>query len=211
MKIPAIIGPRGNPPDEDAFEKACRDANVTRDDPIYFILREMRAEVANLNVMLHAIQSRNADLESRLLAVLQQVRTQDQTRIQKSRSEIERIVTHKMATFPMRGFFGSPRADAGFCLLALVGLTFIAMLLGGQIERYRGFEQAAFGHPLLLRDMGDVMTDLAQNEVDATLWASLMEVSRGHMAEVVRECKETTQTDSQGTSCTVHLRLPPPK
>ena len=209
MKIPAIIGPRPNSSQEDAFEKACRDANVTRDDPLHFILREMRAEVANLSLMLHAIQARNADLEGRLSAVLQQVRQQDQTRIQRSRSEIERIVTHKMATFPMRGFFGSPRADAGFCLLALVGLTFIAMLLGGQIERYRGFEQAAFGHPLLLRDMGDVMTDLAQNEVDATLWASLMEVSRGHMAEVVRECKETTQTDSQGMSCTVHLRLPP--
>ena len=185
MKIPAIIGPRPNSSQEDAFEKACRDANVTRDDPLHFILREMRAEVANLSLMLHAIQARNADLEGRLSAVLQQVRQQDQTRIQRSRSEIERIVTHKMATFPMRGFFGSPRADAGFCLLALVGLTFIAMLLGGQIERYRGFEQAAFGHPLLLRDMGDVMTDLA------------------------RECKETTQTDSQGMSCTVHLRLPP--
>ncbi|MCG0995949.1 hypothetical protein LHT11_12165 [Acetobacter indonesiensis] len=92
--------------------------------------------------------------------------------------------------------------------MAVAGLVFV---LGTLSERQRGLVQTAYEHPLFLRDINDIAVDVAQNEKDVKNWATLLEMSRGHTQDMMRECRETAQETKEGVRCAVHFTLTQPK
>lgn len=211
MKLPVTLPPLRQKSTEDLFDEACRDANLPPSDPLYIILREVRGQVATLSVMVQAIRDRNQLLETRLTVVLEQARRQDEMRVNRNRSEIDRLISQRMTGFSIRGFFGNSMGDALFAFLLLLAVAGLVFVLGTLSERQRGLIQTAYEHPLFLRDINDIAVDVAQNERDVKNWATLLEMSRGHTQDMMRECRESAQETKEGVTCTVHFMLTQPK
>lgn len=211
MKLPATLPPLRQKSAADLFDEACREANLPPKDPLYIILQEVRGQVATLSVMVQATRDRNQLLETRLAVVLERARRQDEMRVNRNKSEIDRLVSQRMTGFSIRGFFGNSMGDALFSFLLLLAVTGLVFVLGTLSERQRGLVQTAYEHPLFLRDINDIAVDVAQNEKDVKNWATLLEMSRGHTQDMMRECRETAQETKEGVSCTVHFTLTQPK
>lgn len=211
MKLPAALPSSPQKSAEDLFNEACRDANLPPEDPLYIILKEMRGQVATLSMMVQETRDRNHLLETRLAVVLEQARRQDEMRVNRNRSEIERLISRRITSFFMRGSFGKSIGDALFSFLILLAVAGLVFVLGTFSERQRGLVQTAYEHPLFLRDINDIAVDVAQNEQDVKNWATILETSRGHTQDMMRECRETTQETKEGVTCTVHFTLTQPK
>lgn len=112
MKLPAALPSPQQKSAEDLFNEACRDANLPPEDPLYIILKEMRGQVATLSMMVQETRDRNHLLETRLAVVLEQARRQDEMRVNRNRSEIERLISRRITSFFMRGSFGKSIGDA---------------------------------------------------------------------------------------------------
>ncbi|KXV58182.1 hypothetical protein AD948_11975 [Acetobacter senegalensis] len=211
MKLPAALPPLRQKSAEDLFDEACREANLPPKDPLHIILQEVRGQVATLSVMVQATRDRNQLLETRLAVVLEQARRQDELRVNRNRSEIERLISQRMTGFSIRGFFGNSMGDALFSFLLLLAVAGLVFVLGTLSERQRGLVQTAYEHPLFLRDINDIAVDVSQNERDVKNWATILEMSRGHTQDMMRECRETAQETKEGVRCTVHFTLTQPK
>lgn len=211
MKLPAALPPLRQKSAEDLFDEACREANLPPKDPLYIILQEVRGQVATLSVMVQTTRDRNHLLETRLAVVLEQARRQDEMRVNRNRSEIERLISQRMTGFSIRGFLGNSMGDALFSFLLLLAVAGLVFVLGTLSERQRGLVQTAYEHPLFLRDINDIAVDVSQNEQDVKNWATILEMSRGHTQDMMRECRETAQETKEGVRCTVHFTLTQPK
>lgn len=144
-------------------------------------------------MMVQETRDRNHLLETKLAAVLEQARRQNEMRVNRNRSEIERLISQRMTGFFMRGSFGKSIGNALLSFLILLALASTVFVLGTFSERQRGLIQTAYEHPLFLRDINDIAVDVAQNEQDVKNWATILETSRGHTQDMMRECRETTQ------------------
>ncbi|GEM18342.1 hypothetical protein [Gluconobacter oxydans] len=192
---------------EQAFQEACDAALLNKDDPVYVVVHDLREQVQHLTLLVLQLREGNLHTTQQLNTTLERLRKQDESRIRSAQTEIDRIVTRRMNSFVGTGPFGGGLSD--WLLRAfLAGVAcFFLISVGTVIERNRGWLQTEWGFPLLLRDITDVARDITNDQGDVDVWGEILEENRGHMAAILRQCGETTQTAAHGeTSCTVRLR-----